>query len=244
VIDMAKAEPTSFRARKLDMELECTGFSAEEILDFLAALGGGEAVKEPKIDMDMIRKLSEERGDLHEFVDSGDNKDIEVINLERDLKVVKLPNCTSNFTCPHCRQSILLENDGKTLVRDYRNHKLYDIGELKLPNMKVNPADALSETDNSLLLAVYKDCIELIDRTKEFVLVSGSTESCSCPVCGTDGAVGEFIKYHEMNYNDGETCDICGCEKDNVITQTGDGTISSFDCVNHCIEKLNKLYEE
>lgn len=230
----------SFKAKKGDVELECSGYTAGEILDFLGALDGAEA-RVPDIDIKLIRKLAEENGDLNEFVDSGDKKDIEIINIERDLKVVKLPNCTSNFTCPDCKQSILLENDGKTLVRDYRNHKLYDIGELKLPSM----TNVLDDVNDILVLAVYKDCLEMIDRTKEFVLVSGSKEECSCPVCKKEGTVGEFIRYHEENYNDGETCDICGCEKDNVITQSDDGgTKASFDCVNHCIEKLNNLHEE
>jgi hypothetical protein len=73
-----------------------------------------------------------------------------------------------------------------------------------------------------------------------FVLVSDSPEECECPVCGHKGSVKEFVTYNEFNYNDGQTCDICGCEKDNVISKEGE----NFDCVNHCLEKLGKLFEE
>jgi len=225
----------NFQFTKGDISLACDGCTSEEMERLICLILGEEAVRDPEEEIAKFREMIEKKGDLHEFV-STEGKDIEMVDVERELKTAKLPNCTSNFTCPGCDQSILLINDGKTLVRDYRNHKLYDIGELQLPDMR----DTHEDISEDLVIAVYKDCYDMIDRTKEFVLVSGSKEKCSCPVCKHEGTVEEFIKYNEENYNDGEVCDICGCEKDNVISQEGE----HFDCVNHCLEKLGKLYEE
>jgi hypothetical protein len=215
------------------MSLVCEGYSTEDIITFLNLVNGAEAARDPKeleLDEETLKKIVESKGDLHEFV-STEGKDVEVVEVGKP----KLPNCTTNFTCPHCRQSILLYNNNRTLVRDCKTKKLYDIGEAKFPSMRAD-----DETNMNLLIAVYKDCLEMISEDSSFVLVSDSPEACECPVCGHTGSVKEFVTYHEYNYNDGQTCDICGCEKDNVISQEGE----NFDCVNHCLEKLGELFEE
>lgn len=222
---------TNFKFKKGDTALVCEGFSTDEITHFLNLILGEEVTRDPEEEEKKFKEMIESKGDLHEFV-STEGKDVEVVPVGKP----KLPNCTTNFTCPHCKQSILLYNNTRTLVRDCKTKKLYDIGEAKLPK-SVRIGD---ETDLNLLLAVYKDCLEVVSELNSFVLVSDSKEECQCPVCGHTSNIREFVNYHEYNYNDGQTCDICGCEKDNVISQEGE----HFDCVNHCLEKLGELFEE
>ncbi len=221
----------NFQFAKGDMFLSCDGCTSAEMERLINLVLGEEATRDPEEEMAKFKEMVEKKGDLHEFV-STEGKDVEVVPVGKP----KLPNCTTNFTCPHCRQSVLLYNGDRTLVRDTKSKKLYDIGGAKLPeSIRID-----DETNMSLLLAVYKDCLEMTNELNSFVLVSDSKEDCQCPVCGHAGTIKEFVNYHEYNYNDGQTCDICGCEKDNVISQEGE----HFDCVNHCLEKLGKLYEE
>lgn len=229
---MAKVD-TAFVAKKGDMEIDCKGYTADEIKQFLTILGGNPlnliAKDLPKEYLDALRASF--AGDLSEVVsfNEKDKPRNEEIDLERTLKTAKLPTTTSNFTCPNCDQSILLVNNGHTLVRDYKDKKLYDIGEVTFPNM----LDEDETTINDKMIEVYKDCLNAVDRSKTFVLVTGSDDTCSCPVCNHVGTVGEFVKYNEDNYDD-EICDMCGCEKEMTISQNGE----NYDCANHCMKKL------
>lgn len=233
---MAKID-TRFCAKKGDMEIDCSGYGADDILKFLNLLGGNAI--EVKIEQDEINKIKEFlKGDLDEVVSFNEDKKPkeEIIDLERTLKTAKLPTTTTDFTCPGCDQSILLINNNTTLVRDYRDKKIYDIGNVTFPCM----TDEDECTINDKVVSVYSDCLGFINRTNSFVLVSDSIEKCTCPICNHQGTVYEFVKYHEEHYNDDDGCDICGCEKENIISQTGE----SYDCTNHCMEQLRKLNEE
>lgn len=208
-----------------EIELNCNGYTKDEVVDMLKTLinciNNSTNDKINEVMKETIRETFDEKhkGDLDEFV-STEGKDVEIVNLERTLKTAKLPSCTSDFSCPDCKQSVLLKVDDIIVVRDIKYNKVYNVGKIKLPFVtKENIID------------VYKDCIGLIERTKDYILVANSEDECSCPVCNYISTISEFVN----NYEDNNNCDFCGLEKENVITQSGEHS----DCINKCSMKLS-----
>lgn len=218
--------------------LESKNFPPILLTEIVAILSGAErrapkeafSFKQPPAD----KKATASKIDKISKIQSGE--DVEVFDLKKLAKDVKLPHATQKFRCPQCDQALLLQCGSMAIVRDimYGTNKAYSI-----PvdfSSSPSPLNDNGDVQYDAVVDIYKDCINLVKDREVVSLVSDSEDEACCPICGYTKQIKDFVSHYENSINE-NMCDICGGTKETNISNNGE----RLCCIkNDCYSKLNK----